>query len=241
MSETMLTKILSAARELLCQHGPEGLTMEATADRAKVARKTVYNYFVNKYNLVHAVRLAWMQAVIEELTAIAEAQELQLIDKINIIVEKGFGYLKNAGRLLDKDNLMQAQIRTKDALRMHAQAFAAKQQAFSANRGQSNYSSSDPQTNIEKTVRESLFMLIRGIVAQAISAGFIIEGFDAERITWILINIIGGLLYLDVEENHFTKYDILRDSLTAVIRGILTPLGFQAMKESPILTGKGIT
>lgn len=250
MSETILAKILSAARELLSQHGPEGLTMEATADRAKVARKTVYNYFFNKYNLVNAVRLAWMQTVIEELTAIAEAPELPLIDKINTIVEKGFGYLKNAGRLLDKENLIQAQHHTKLQVPMvtrqnnNNEHAGTVHQVHQVHLGQSRYlsanQSDEAHTNIEKTVGESLFMLIHGIVAQAISAGFIIEGFDAERITWIFINIIGGLLYLDLEENHFTKYDILRDSLKTVIRGILTPEGFNAMSESPILTGKDI-
>lgn len=223
MSEEMVTKIISAAQEILSRHGPEGLTMEATADRARVARKTVYNYFTTKHNLIRAVRLQWMQGVIAELTAIAESANLQIIDKINHIVEKGFGYLKNAGRLLDRENLRQTQ--------KHEALYQYTLESHLEDKGSSD---------IENMVSKSLFMLIYNIVSEAVQAGFIIEDFNAERITWMLINIIGGLLYLDFDENHFTKYDLLRDSLKAVIRGMLTQEGYAAMQESPLLTGRGI-
>lgn len=219
MSESMVTKIIAAAQEILFQEGPEGLTMDATADRAQVARKTVYNYFATKHNLIRAVRLQWMQNAIVELTAIAESTNFPIIDKINCIVEKGFGYLKNAGRLLDRENLRQ----TQKHVMMQQNSYVSQMQ-------------NENTADIENMVSKSLFMLIDNIVSQAISAGFVIEGFSAERITWILINIIGGLLYLDFDENHFTKYDLLRDSLKVVIRGMLTPEGLVAMQESPILS-----
>lgn len=219
----MVNKIVSAAQEILSEQGPEGLTMEATADRARVSRKTVYNYFATKHNLIRVVRLQWMQEVIAELTAIAESKNLPIIDKINSIVEKGFGYLKNAGRLLDRENLRQTQ----------------KHGVLPQNSSESLVQE-ESTANIENMVSKSLFMLIYNIVSEAITVGFVVEGFSAERITWMIINIIGGLLYLDFDENHFTKYDLLRDSLKAIIRGMLTPEGFAAMQESPILTGRGI-
>ncbi len=222
MYESTTLRILSAAQELLAQQGIDGLTMEATADRAGVARKTVYNYFQNKYSLIHATRLAWMESVIEQLESVSSADTLSFIEKINAIVEKGFAAIRNAGRMLDWDRLRESR--------------ASENVALPAIPDEDIESKS-----IEIRVRESLSLLINSIVTEASKVGYIREDFLPERVTWIFLNIIGGLLYTNIEENRFTKYDILRDSLRSVIRGILTPEGVCAMKESPIFTGEGLS
>src|SRR5262245_29850909 len=45
-------RVLSLAGELLAEHGFDGVTMSDIAERAGVARATVFNYFGSKYALV---------------------------------------------------------------------------------------------------------------------------------------------------------------------------------------------
>lgn len=47
--------ILRAARDLLYDQGPQGLTMEAVAERAKVSKVTVYARYPNRVRLLQAV------------------------------------------------------------------------------------------------------------------------------------------------------------------------------------------
>ncbi|HUW69748.1 MAG TPA: TetR/AcrR family transcriptional regulator [bacterium] len=76
---------------------------------------------------------------------------------------------------------------------------------------------------------------IEGIVRDAKAAGLVRPEFDTRRLTFAIINIVGGLTILDgIEDESFSKVDILKDSLKALVGGILTVEGAEAMRGSPL-------
>lgn len=76
---------------------------------------------------------------------------------------------------------------------------------------------------------------IEGIVRDAKAAGLVRPEFDTRRLTFAIINIVGGLTILDgLEDEPFSKVDILKDSLKALVGGILTAEGAEAMRGSPL-------
>ena len=81
-----------------------------------------------------------------------------------------------------------------------------------------------------------LHTFIAGIVQDAIDEGLVRDDFDARRLTYVIINIVSGLAVLaGIEDEPFTRVDILTDSLKALVGGILTPAGAEAMRGSPLL------
>ncbi len=88
---------------------------------------------------------------------------------------------------------------------------------------------------IRKELRAAFSGFIQGIVRDAIQAGLVRKEFDERRLTFAIVNVIGGLTILDgLEEEPFTKVDILKDSLKAFVGGILTATGAEAMRGSPL-------
>lgn len=76
---------------------------------------------------------------------------------------------------------------------------------------------------------------IEGIVRDAKAAGLVRPEFDIRRLTFAIINIVGGLTILDgLEDESFSRVDILKDSLKALVGGILTAEGAEAMRGSPL-------
>lgn len=57
-------KILDATRELLAEHGVQGLTVEGVAARAGVAKTTIYRRYRSKHDLALAVLLRMVQEVV---------------------------------------------------------------------------------------------------------------------------------------------------------------------------------
>ncbi|AEJ20152.1 TetR/AcrR family transcriptional regulator [Gracilinema caldarium] len=98
----------------------------------------------------------------------------------------------------------------------------------------------DPaELDLRKSLQTSLKQLIKTIVLDADRSGYIRNDFTAEQITWIIINIITGIMALDpIEENNFTKAELLQDALRAVILGVLSPVGLEVMQGSALLSGK---
>jgi AcrR family transcriptional regulator len=84
-------------------------------------------------------------------------------------------------------------------------------------------------------LRTTMRLFIERLVADAAGAGLIKAGFDPRRLSWVLINIVEGLIFLEnLDDEPFSKADILRDSLQAVVVGILSPEGTSAMRNSPL-------
>jgi AcrR family transcriptional regulator len=88
---------------------------------------------------------------------------------------------------------------------------------------------------IRRELRAAFVKFIEGIVRIAIAEGLVRREFDERRLTFAIVNVIGGLTILDnIEDEPFTKVDILKDSLKAFVGGILTPTGAEAMRGSPL-------
>jgi AcrR family transcriptional regulator len=91
------------------------------------------------------------------------------------------------------------------------------------------------QAPLKQNLRRKLRVFIQTMVTQAMDSGLVRQDFDARRLTWVLVNIIEGLLIIDdLDDEPFARFDILRDSLRAVLSGILTEEGADALKHSPI-------
>jgi AcrR family transcriptional regulator len=57
-------KLLDATRELLAEHGVQGLTMEGVAARSDVAKITIYRGYRSRYDLVLDVLPSMVEAVV---------------------------------------------------------------------------------------------------------------------------------------------------------------------------------
>jgi AcrR family transcriptional regulator len=94
---------------------------------------------------------------------------------------------------------------------------------------------------VHQGLRNSMRLFIERLVANAAEAGIIRSEFDPRRLSWVFINIVEGLIFLEnLDDQPFSKADILRDSLQAVVKGILSPEGTSAMRNSPIFRPEAI-
>ncbi|WP_433328485.1 TetR/AcrR family transcriptional regulator [Spirillospora sp. CA-294931] len=64
-------RLIGAARELAAEGGYPAVTMHDVADRAGVARATVYRYFATKDHLLTEVAAAWARQIIDGLDTAA--------------------------------------------------------------------------------------------------------------------------------------------------------------------------
>jgi len=198
MADMTKDRILNAATAIIRDAGPEGLTVEATADLAGVSRKTVYNHFDGKFALIDGAAAAWTAHTLAILQEIADDGSLPFVDKLNAIVERGYAELRNGGRLLGG-------------------------KGGSAGPG------------FPRALKATFRGFIEGIVRDAVEEGLVRREFDARKLTFAIVNMIGGLTLLDgLEDEPFSKVDILKDSLKAMVGGILTPEGAVAMRGSPL-------
>lgn len=202
MADGTRQRILDAALAILRAQGAEQLTVEAAADLAGVSRKTVYNHFAGRYELIDEAAAQWMTVTIRALETLAFDETQGFIERLNSIVERGFAEMRAAGMLIKEQR---------------AQGSALTQ--------------STNQRNLRRQLREFL----QTIVAQAMESGLVRQDFNLRRLTWVFINLVEGLLMNDdLDDEPFARYDILRDSLRAVLSGILTQDGSDALKDSPI-------
>lgn len=88
---------------------------------------------------------------------------------------------------------------------------------------------------VSQGLRTTMRLFIERLVTDATEAGIIRSEFEPRRLGWVFINIVEGLIFLEnIDDEPFSKADLLRDSLQAVVVGILSPEGASAMRNSPI-------
>lgn len=88
---------------------------------------------------------------------------------------------------------------------------------------------------VHQGLRNTMRLFIERLVTNAADAGLIQAEFDPRRLSWVFINIVEGLIFLEnIDDEPFSKADILGDSLQAMVTGILSPEGTSAMRNSPI-------
>jgi len=88
---------------------------------------------------------------------------------------------------------------------------------------------------IQHGLRDTMRGFIERLVTDAAEAGIIRPEFEPRRLGWVFVNIVEGLIFLEnIDDEPFSKADLLRDSLQAVVTGILSPEGASVMRDSPI-------
>lgn len=70
-----LTKILSAAAELFSQYGFKTITMDDIARRAGISKKTLYQHFANKQEVVNESVLWYKNSMTDTCTAVLDGAE----------------------------------------------------------------------------------------------------------------------------------------------------------------------
>jgi len=73
-------QLLAAAGELVGEHGLDGLTMQAVADRVDCAVGTIYTYFASKSSLVAALQTAALQTLMTTYHRCAEQWDQALAE-----------------------------------------------------------------------------------------------------------------------------------------------------------------
>ncbi len=86
-------------------------------------------------------------------------------------------------------------------------------------------------------LREHLRGFIERIVGEAMDLNLIDASIPARRLPWIFINMVEGLISIeDMDDEPFTKLDLMRDSLRVLVAGILNEKGREVLKESLLFT-----
>lgn len=66
IKEFRVREILDAARRVMARYGMQGTTVDRVAEEAKVAKGTIYLYFLSKDELVHAAVLEGLREMVAE-------------------------------------------------------------------------------------------------------------------------------------------------------------------------------
>jgi len=78
---------------------------------------------------------------------------------------------------------------------------------------------------------------IEEILHEAHEAGYLKAEFEPRRLAGVILNVIEGLMLSDDPEDlSFSKIDILKDSLRAILGGVLSEIGSAALRDSPIFS-----
>ena len=64
--------ILQSALNLMKATGKEGLTLEAVADLAGITRKTLYNHFSGREEIIEEASMLWIESTLNSLKEISE-------------------------------------------------------------------------------------------------------------------------------------------------------------------------
>jgi AcrR family transcriptional regulator len=131
--------ILEKAKEMYLQYGFKGVTLDDIAQEMSISKKTIYQYYANKNELVEAVGAHLMQAILEEIQKISTSgfnaiQELFEIRK----------YLRRT--LEDKYRLAAYQLTRyfpEISLKMHTRQFETMKESVT--------------NNLEKGITEGLY------------------------------------------------------------------------------------
>jgi AcrR family transcriptional regulator len=89
LKEYRVRELMEAARRVIGRHGFEGTTIDRVAEEAHVAKGTIYLYFSNKEDLLHAAVFEGLRAMIDE-TRRADRTELPPLDRLRSLVKTQF-------------------------------------------------------------------------------------------------------------------------------------------------------
>jgi AcrR family transcriptional regulator len=80
-------RIIAGASELFFAHGYSKVTMEEIAESVGITKKTIYNHFPNKLDLLDRVIAGAVQSILKTLESIAGDPNLDFLEKITKMLE----------------------------------------------------------------------------------------------------------------------------------------------------------
>src|SRR5262249_60612199 len=89
LKEYRIRELMEAARRVIGRHGFEGTTIDRVAEEAHVAKGTIYLYFSNKEDLLHAAVFEGLRAMIDE-TRRSDRTELPPLERLRAFVNTQF-------------------------------------------------------------------------------------------------------------------------------------------------------
>jgi AcrR family transcriptional regulator len=92
-------KLLDAWADLLREHGYEATTLAMVAERAGMARNTVYNYFPSKEALLQAYVEREVARFMSQVTAAVDAT-VGARSRLEVLIREQLGYFSHAGTAL---------------------------------------------------------------------------------------------------------------------------------------------
>src|ERR1700687_2634855 len=92
VKEFRVRELLEAARRVIGKHGFQGATIDRVAEEAQVAKGTVYIYFANKDELLHAAVIDGLRTMLNQLSQVGETVGSPL-DRLKTIVREQFRLL----------------------------------------------------------------------------------------------------------------------------------------------------
>lgn len=130
--------ILESALKLMKSTGKEGLTLETVAELAGVTRKTLYNHFSGRDEIIEEASMLWIDTTLSSLKTIAEDSNLSMAEKISTVMIQGLNEMRSGSRLTRSPRLEAALLtpmKTKIALeeRLHQFVFEIVELAQRAN------------------------------------------------------------------------------------------------------------
>jgi AcrR family transcriptional regulator len=85
IKEFRVREILEAARRVLAKYGMQGATIDRVAEEAKIAKGTIYLYFLSKDELVHAAVLEGLREMVAE-TVRSDDPALPPLERIRSLI-----------------------------------------------------------------------------------------------------------------------------------------------------------
>src|SRR5258708_25335976 len=85
-------EILAAARRVLGRYGFEGTTIDRVAEEAQVAKGTIYLYFSNKDDLLHAAVITGLRELNAEIRR-SDQPAAPPLDRIRHLIHSGYRIL----------------------------------------------------------------------------------------------------------------------------------------------------
>jgi len=89
LKEYRVRELMEAARRVIGRHGFEGTTIDRVAEDARVAKGTIYLYFSNKEDLLHAAVFEGLRAMIDE-TLRSDRPDLPPLERLRAFVKTQF-------------------------------------------------------------------------------------------------------------------------------------------------------
>src|SRR5215472_2927618 len=89
LKEYRIRELMEAARRVIGRHGFEGTTIDRVAEEAHVAKGTIYLYFPNKEQLLHAAVIEGIRAMTDEGLR-ADRPDLPPLERLRTLVMTQF-------------------------------------------------------------------------------------------------------------------------------------------------------